>query len=58
MDNNSNFSKEFIEQTRKVWEPICKKQLSDDECIEIANNVISLELLLREIAEENEAANI
>lgn len=44
------FSKNFIDKTREVFEPLCHKSLSDDECAEIANNIIELELLLREVA--------
>jgi hypothetical protein len=48
------FSKEFLNKTRKIFEPYYKRSLSDEECTEIANNVINLELLLREIAEKNQ----
>lgn len=49
------FSKKFLDKTRKVFEPYYKRPLSDEECTEIANNVINLELLLREIAEKNKS---
>jgi hypothetical protein len=48
------FSNDFINKTREVFEPLCHKKLSDEECIEIANNLLSLELYLEELKEKYE----
>lgn len=48
----NSFSKAFLDKTRKVFESYYKRPLSDEKCTEIANNLINLELLLREIAEK------
>jgi hypothetical protein len=46
------FSKSLLEKTRKILEPIAHKKLSDEDCNEILNTLVGLELLLREIAKE------
>lgn len=44
------FSKPLLEKTRKAFEPIIHKKLSDEDCNEILNTLVGLELLLRDIA--------
>lgn len=46
------FSNSLIAKARKIIEPIANKKLSDEDCNEILNTLVGLELLLREIAEE------
>ena len=54
ISDNLSFSNAFIEKTRKQFEPLCHKKLSDEECIEIINNTLNLELYLRELKEKYE----
>ena len=37
-----NYSKYFIEETIRVWQPYSKKTLSSTDAIEITENMISL----------------
>jgi len=48
--NNFSYSPSYLEKTRKTWEPPFQREFANEECIELANNFIDLELLLREVA--------
>jgi len=48
------FSREFIERTRKLFEPLAARELSDEECAEIARQTINLELYLRGLKKKYE----
>ena len=52
------FTGEFIRKTKILYEPLSGCVLSDEECEEIAINMISLELYLRELKEKYEKASI
>jgi hypothetical protein len=43
------FSLEFIQHTRKLFEPIARQKLTDEQCAEIARNMINLEIYLRKL---------
>jgi len=43
------FSKEFLDETKAIWEPLYKRELSYQEAADIANNWINLEMRLRDI---------
>jgi hypothetical protein len=43
------FSVEFIEQTRKLFEPLAERTLSNEECAEIARQTIEMEFYLQEL---------
>lgn len=45
----NGFPEDFLDDTKKVWEPILSKELSAEEAREIAENLIGLELYLREL---------
>ena len=45
----NGFSDDFLEYTKKVWEPVLRKEITIEEAREIAENLISLELYLREL---------
>lgn len=47
--SQQGFSDDFLAHTQKVWEPILGKQLSIEESREIAENLVSLELFLRQL---------
>lgn len=48
-ENLPTFSQEFLEKTRKLFEPLAGRDLSDEECAQIARNIIGLEQLLRQL---------
>lgn len=50
----NGFSKEFLQKTKTLFEPIIGKELSQEECREIAENLIGLELYLRKLKEKYE----
>ena len=52
------FTGEFIRKTKILYEPLAGCVFSDEECEEIATNMISLELYLRELKEKYEKASI
>ena len=47
--SQQGFSDDFLVHTQKVWEPILGRPLSIEESREIADNLVSLELFLREL---------
>ena len=53
-----NISKEFIEETRTLFTPIVNKQLTDEECIALVQNMVSLEMYLRELKAKYETTQI
>lgn len=48
------FSREFLEETKKVWQPMSLTPLSLEDAKEIAENMIALVLFLNEIRKEEE----
>ncbi|MDE3276877.1 MAG: hypothetical protein PUK73_00680 [Spirochaetota bacterium] len=48
------FSDAYIEKTRKLYEPLVGHALSDEECREIAYNMVQLELYLRSLSQKYE----
>lgn len=49
-DSGANgFSDDFLEYAKDVWKPILGAELSTEEAREIAENLIGLELYLREL---------
>jgi hypothetical protein len=48
------FSREFLEETIKVWQPLSPAQLSLEDAKEIAENMLALVLFLNEMREEEE----
>ena len=42
MDQNSKVSPGLIRQTKALWGPCYKKDLTDDEALEILNNAVNL----------------
>lgn len=56
-DTGANgFSDDFLEYTKEVWKPILGAELSTEEAREIAENLIGLELYLRELKDKYGAA--
>ena len=53
-----NISKEFIEETRTLFMPIVNKHLTDEECIALIQNMVSLEMYLRELKAKYETTQI
>lgn len=43
------YSKEFIQKTIDVWQPYSKEKLSEQNAIEITNNMLALVELLLEL---------
>lgn len=48
------FSKEYIARTRKLFEPIAGRKLSDEECADIARSYIELEVYLRKLKDKQD----
>lgn len=48
-ENLTSFSQEFIEKTRELFQPLAGRDLSDEDCTQIARNMIGLEMLLRQL---------
>lgn len=48
-ENLHTFSPEFIEKTKQLFQPLAGRDLSDEECAQIARNMIGLEMLLRQL---------
>ena len=48
-ENLPTFSQEFLEKTRKLFQPLAGRDLSNEECAQIARNMIGLEMLLRQL---------
>ena len=53
-----NISKDFIEETRTLFMPIVNKHLTDEECIALIQNMVSLEMYLRELKAKYETTQI
>ena len=51
-ENLNTFSQEFIEKTRQLFQKIAGRDLSDEECSQIARNMIGLEMLLSQLREK------
>ncbi len=47
--SSSEFSDDFLEYTKKVWESVLCKEITTEEAREIAENIVGLELYLREL---------
>ena len=45
------FSREFLEETRKVWQPLSPTPLSLDDAKEISENMVALVQLINELGE-------
>ena len=43
------YSKEFIQETIKVWQPYSKEKLTEEDAREIADNVINLYTFMLEL---------
>lgn len=56
--SKTRFSKEFVEETKSIFSPMSSKDMTDEECIALAQNIISLELYLRELKEKYEKASV
>jgi hypothetical protein len=50
------FSQGFIDKTKEIFEPIARQKLTDEQCAEIARNMINLEFYLRELRAKYEKA--
>jgi hypothetical protein len=48
------FSREFLEETKKVWQPMSLTPLSLEDAREIAENMLALVLFLNEIRDGKE----
>ncbi|MBR3631603.1 MAG: hypothetical protein IKN49_00830 [Elusimicrobiaceae bacterium] len=48
-ENLTSFSEEFLDKTRQLFQPLAGRDLSDEECAQIARNMIGLEMLLRQL---------
>ncbi|HCD37230.1 MAG TPA: hypothetical protein DEQ77_00595 [Candidatus Omnitrophica bacterium] len=54
-DTGANgFSDDFLEYAKEVWKPILGAELSTEEVREIAENLVGLELYLRELKNKYE----
>jgi len=54
IQRKGEFSREFLEETIKVWRPMSLTPLSLEDAKEIAENMAALALFLNEIREEEE----
>ncbi|MBR2921975.1 MAG: hypothetical protein IKC10_01500 [Alphaproteobacteria bacterium] len=52
--SNSRFSEEFLEETKRIFCSMSSKELTEGECIVLAQNMISLEMYLRELKRKYE----
>lgn len=43
------FSKEYLDETKALWEPYFNKTINYQEAADLANNIIDLEMYLRSI---------
>jgi hypothetical protein len=50
----NGFSDEFLQKTKTLFESVIGKELSQEECREIAENLIGLELYLRRLKKKYE----
>jgi len=50
----NGFSEEFLQKTKTLFEPIAGKELSQEECREIAETLIGLEVYLRRLKKKYE----
>ena len=48
-ENLTSFSQEFLDKTRQLFQPLAGRDLSAEECAQIARNMIGLEMLLRQL---------
>ena len=55
---HKGFSKEFIEETRMLFGPFSPDYLTDEDCIVLAQNMILLEIYLRELQNKYEKASV
>ena len=55
---DNRFSEDFIKETMQVFDSASGGSMSDEECVVLAQNIISLELYLRELKEKYEKASI
>lgn len=52
--NLNSFSDEFLQKTKTLFEPIAGRELSQENCRDIARTIIDLELYLRKLKEKYE----
>ena len=52
--SEGKFSKQFLEETIRVWQPLSPAPLSTEDAEEIAQNMIALVTLLNEIGRDGE----
>ena len=48
--SKESFSPEFLQKTKQLFSELVGYELSNEECVSVANNMIALELLLRKLA--------